>query len=193
MSEFSQTNQQLDPSLTPAPTELQMLGAIGSDGVLQALLSIAKALGGGTGVTGMIVEWPGAVAPLGWLLCDGSVLSRSLYPALFAICSTTYNTGGEAATDFRLPNRLGRVGVGKNGATFSALGAVGGEETHILTTAEMPAHAHTYPGSANIVGGAGFTAPVLNINTPSAGSTVGGGGAHNNLQPWIALNYIIKA
>jgi microcystin-dependent protein len=85
--------------------------------------------------------WAAASAPTGWLLCDGSAVSRTTYAGLFAILSTTYGVG-DGSTTFNLPDLRGRFPVGKNAGTFSALGGTGGEETHTLTVPEMPAHTH---------------------------------------------------
>ena len=54
--------------------------------------------------TGSVLKFAGAAAPTGWLLCEGQVVLRTAYADLFAIMSTSYNTGGEAGTDFRLPD-----------------------------------------------------------------------------------------
>lgn len=142
-------------------------------------------------VRGAIVMWPTATPPTGWLLCDGSAVSRTTYAALFAIISTTYGVGN-GSTTFNLPDLQGRVAVGKNSGTFSSLGGTGGEETHVLTIPETPAHTHTIPfdtgGSGNVVAA---QQPNGAAGTETS-SSVGGGGAHNNLQPYITLNFIIR-
>lgn len=91
---------------------------------------------------GVMVPYLGAAAPTGWLLCDGSAVSRTTYAALYAILSTVYGTG-DGSTTFNLPDLRGRTPVGKNTATFATLGAKGGEESHVLSVAEMPSHQHT--------------------------------------------------
>jgi microcystin-dependent protein len=215
----------------------------------------------------------GSSAPTGYLLCDGTAVSRSTYSALFAITSTTYGVG-DGTTTFNLPDLRTRVPVGKNATgTFATLGGTGGAETHTLTSAEMPAHVHSvdppstnftsgngsadhvhgtggqsvghshantvggtlyernagvpagsgslyYSRNSNANNGAQSMAPGPTISnasnsvdhnhgdTYSAGSShthtttvdiaafnsasAGSGGAHNNLQPYIVLNYIIK-
>jgi microcystin-dependent protein len=138
---------------------------------------------------GAIVMWGTASVPTGWLLCDGSAVSRTTYAALFAILSTTYGVG-DGSTTFNLPDLRGRVPVGKNSGTFSPLGATGGEETHTLTTPEIPSHTHSTPF--------GFTGKAA--GTPDSGAisgstdtgSTGGDGAHNNLQPYLTINFIIK-
>jgi microcystin-dependent protein len=114
---------------------------------------------------GTVVDFAGSSAPTGWLLCFGQVVAQATYPGLFAICSTTYNTGGEGAGNFRLPDCRGRATVGKDNMGGSAasritvagcgidgtvLGANGGEQTHILVVAELAAHSHT--GTTDIEG-----------------------------------------
>lgn len=85
----------------------------------------------------------------------------------------------------------GRVTSASTGGPATTLGGAGGEETHTLIVSEVPALTYTkpvIPGSPNVQGGSGLDACV---STTSA-STNGGGGAHNNMQPWLAVNYIIK-
>jgi microcystin-dependent protein len=88
------------------------------------------------------LPWLGATAPAGWLLCDGSAVSRTTYAALFAEIGTTCGPG-DGSTTFNLPDMRGRVPVGKNTGTFLTLGQQGGEEAHALTSGEMPPHTHT--------------------------------------------------
>jgi microcystin-dependent protein len=180
----------------------------------------------------------GSSAPTGYLLCDGSAVSRTTYSALFAVTSTTYGVGDNSTT-FNLPDLRTRVPVGKNATgTFATLGATGGAETHTLTEAQLPGHTHTtniahghsdtlaapahthsipnrptVPGgtTANTLeswttgtgtartldtGGASATAltgSVTALGTTNVTSTsTGSGSAHNILQPYIVLNYIIK-
>lgn len=114
---------------------------------------------GGTGAiptdllfkTGMLLPYAGAAAPSGWLLADGSTVSQVTYAALFAVCGTTFNTGGEPVGTFRLPNMISRsvIGAGTTGGlTAVPLGTYKGEENHVLTTAELASHNHgvTDPG-----------------------------------------------
>lgn len=153
--------------------------------------------------TGTMMEFAGTVAPAGYLMADGAVKDRSDFAALFAVIGTTFNTGGETALQFRLPNRKGRVGVGLDStqAEFDVLGEVGGAKTHTLTTAQMPSHNHGM--GPNVSGNVGYAeagggpsaytvgyGPTRAANDVQSGWT-GDGGAHNNLQPYIVLNYII--
>lgn len=147
--------------------------------------------------TGGVMQWTTNSAPTGWLLCDGSAVSRSTYSALFAVVGTTYGSGN-GSTTFNVPNLQGRVPVGKNSGTFFTLGGTGGAETHTLTTTEMPAHTHSYndgfpSASAGwYAQGGGAYNIQTNTDTGKTTGSAGSGGAHNNLQPYIVLNYIIK-
>jgi microcystin-dependent protein len=91
----------------------------------------------------------GAV-PTGYLLCDGSAISRTTYADLFAAIGTTWGVG-DGTTTFNLPDTRRRVSMGKGGSGSStignAVGNTGGEETHTLIEAEMPTHTHTQYGS----------------------------------------------
>ena len=158
--------------------------------------------------TASIVMYSGAAAPTSWFLCDGAAVSRTTYSALFAIISTTYGAG-DGATTFNVPDMRGRVPVGVGtgtggGATGtglptggSALTAVArgtwkGEETHLLTTAELASHTHQmFANGGGSVGGSGTASGSAGggvVNTGAAGSDT----AHNNIQPIMGINFIIK-
>jgi len=232
--------------------------------------------------TGCIQMFGGNTAPSGWLMCDGSAVSRTTYATLFALlfptigvvtmtiaapgvvtfvahglqtgdaiyltttgalptglsantkywvtkvnadtfklattlanalASTNITTSGSqsgvhtavlcpygvgnGSTTFNLPNLKGSAPVGKDTSQteFAGLGQTGGEKTHTLITAEMPAHVHT---ETTVSGGAGGNTIAPSSNQGAAGNSAidtastGGDGAHNNLQPYITLNYIIK-
>lgn len=211
-----------------------------------------NALEGATIPTGGVTMYGAGSAPSGWLLCDGTAVSRTTYAALFAVISTTYGVGN-GTTTFNLPNLKGKVPVGLDSAdtAFDALGETGGAKTHTLTSSEMPSHTHTQdshlhsagahthtgstgPGSAvmyvrsaagllyagnrttgyssgsseQFVDGGAFSSNfpgaehthqlTTSAGTGDVGSTTatnqntGGGGAHNNLQPYLVMNFIIK-
>lgn len=137
-----------------------------------------------------------SAAPTGWLLCQGQSLLRSSYARLFSAIGTTYGTAD--STHFNVPDLRGRVAVGRDSAQteFNVLGETGGAKTHVLTTAEMPSHSHglnmRLAGSATYSFAGAGDAGANNNNNPGVVQSTGGGGAHNNIQPYIALNYIIK-
>lgn len=142
---------------------------------------------------GAILIWPTIAPPNGWLICNGSTLNRTGYPDLFKVIGTKY--GEPSSSTFSLPNLSQRVPVGVGG-TFQ-LGGQGGEITHTLTTSEMPSHAHGVGG--NIVNRADGSSPFRELAAGAAGGSnstsayAGGSQPHNNLQPYLVLNYIIKA
>ncbi len=143
--------------------------------------------------------WPGSSAPTGWILCDGSsLLQAGTYADLFAIIGTTY--GSVDGSHFNVPELRSRVPIGVSGSY--ALASTGGEATHTLTTAELTAHSHTQSQNWEDSPGTGAASLyMLNDGTPGgstghsaidATDSAGGGGAHNNLQPYLAINYILK-
>jgi microcystin-dependent protein len=143
---------------------------------------------------GAMTAYAGATLPDGFLWCDGSAVLESDYPALFAAIGTTYGTSG--AGTFRLPDIQGRTPIGAgNGAglTTRALGATGGTETHQLTVAEMPSHTHSVHAHAPSLPAAPGPDPVAGVDIAGAGSTgsAGGDAAHENMPPFVALNWII--
>lgn len=151
---------------------------------------------------GTIIQWGSDTLPEGWLLCDGSAVSRTDYADLFSVIGTNFGSGN-GSTTFNLPDLRGRVGVGKSSDTeFDTLGETGGEKTHTLIANEMPSHTHPYTGYKSYNSGFNGTTqyPASAYATDSqvvalggtTGST-GGGQAHNILQPYIVTNYIIKA
>lgn len=159
---------------------------------------------------GFIMMSGGLVIPAGWLVCDGSLVSRTTYAGLFAAIGTAYGLG-DGSTTFGLPNFKGKFPAGFNAADadFNALGDVGGAKTVTLTTAQMPAHTHTQdPHNHSIWGnnatggssafGEAVLAPATGSNnklTAQATATnqnTGGGGAHENLPPFLTVHFVVK-
>ena len=160
---------------------------------------------------GRMDAFAGDAAPEGWLLCVGQAISRADYSALFAVIGTRYGAGN-GSTTFNVPNALGRTLVGKDPAhpEFATLGQRGGLKTHTLTIEQMPSHAHRVDGPAGLGGvlsgtnaapgysggsGAGFT-PWFGggyNSRPATNQAVGDNKPHNNLQPYLTINYIIRA
>ena len=191
--------------------------------------------------TGALMPYAGATAPTGYLLCDGSSVSSSTYLALHAVISNTYGGSaytGAGALSFNLPDLRGRLPMGAGtgtGLNASGTGAPSGtaqtartrgqwlgEETHLLSTTEMPSHSHNgatanagshthtfskevltyvgsggnrydpYPGSV----WAGSPAAGLTLSTQADHSHTipanGGDGRHATIPPVVILNYIIK-
>jgi len=169
----------------------------------------------GTELTGVIKIYAGTTAPIGYLIANGSEVSRTTYADLYNIIGTTYGVG-DGSTTFNLPNLTGRVVVGKSGDTeFDNLGETGGEKNHTLTINEMPSHAHnvTDPGHIHNINqlrsstsgsqttnillstDTSSTLGTYNTNSTTTGITIGTNGtgnSFNNLQPYIVINYIIK-
>ena len=144
--------------------------------------------------SGSITMHGGSSAPTGWLLCDGTAVSRTTYAALFTIVGTTYGTGN-GSTTFNLPDIRGRAPIGAgqgSGLTNRGLAATGGAETHTLSIAEMPAHTHNYTRGVDNNAGSSFATPASAATAAETTTSTGGGGAHNNMQPFLVLNYIIK-
>ena len=146
-------------------------------------------------------------APQGWAMCDGQLMSISQNTALFSLLGTTF--GGDGKTTFALPDLRGRAPIHTGqgaGLTLRDLGSATGAETITLTSAQMPSHTHTLeanPGNASTRHPAGEVlaapkakaysgpaSPPVAMN-PSAIATAGGGGAHDNVQPSLTLNFII--
>lgn len=176
-----------------------LLQALNQDGTLKAGVVTNSAVASGANVilnpTGAMMQFAGSTAPSGWLICDGAAVSRTTYAALFTVIGTAYGTG-DGSTTFNLPNMKGRVAVGLDSSDtdFNTLGKTGGAKAHTLTINELPAHNHdisTYTGTA----GGFIPATTSNAGTLVTRQTASKGGdqAHNNLQPYLSLNFIIKA
>ena len=97
--------------------------------------------------TGMIFDYAGTSAPTGYLLCDGSAISRTTYAALFAVVGTTWGAG-DGSTTFNVPDLRRRTTIGSGGTVISGpantVGATGGAETITIAATNLPAHTHAF-------------------------------------------------
>jgi microcystin-dependent protein len=131
--------------------------------------------------------------PEGWLLAEGQAVSRTTFAALFTAIGVTYGEGDKTTT-FNVPDAKNRALIG---AGVHALGAKGGEETVTLTTGQMPKHLHnqgttTYFHGAGTKGSAPEGAGTHPLDEGGATLETGGGEAHTNMPPWLAVHWIVK-
>jgi microcystin-dependent protein len=168
---------------------------------------------------GSIKMYAGLAAPAGgfYMLCDGSQISRTTYATLFSVIGTVYG-GGDGANTFTIPDLRERVVIGKSATRTripqydaTQLGNSFGVGVHPLVVGEMPAHTHSVAdsghahaitgqvsplngGSSTCIGGLS-TGTGTTTTTAKAAITeqsVGGGAGHDNVQPSIVMNYIIR-
>ncbi len=167
--------------------------------------------------SGTVLDYAGITIPVGFLSCDGSVVSRTAYPDLFNALSTTYGNG-DGVTTFQLPNFNGKVAVGKGTYTDSVLGSITrsidgtmiGAAAHRLDITEMPSHTHTQDAHSHTVGnfnnsllstggsggyiqnGGTLTTSTAQPLIQPAGGLSGVTQTHNNMQPSLVINKMIK-
>lgn len=189
--------------------------AVGTANIADGAVTAAKLAVGAAFVSGMVMPYAGTSAPTGWLLAYGQAVSRTTYADLFTAIGTTYGTGDGSST-FNLPDLRGRVVAGQDDMGSSSanrltspingdtLGAAGGSQSHTLTVAQMPSHTHnitgTYrkdfgsPPGGSFPHGSSHGTSGVNISgfLSLTNSSTGGNQSHNNVQPTIILNYIIK-
>ena len=151
---------------------------------------------------GTIIIWPGATAPTGWLLCFGQAVNRITYADLFAIISTTFGVG-DGSTTFNVPDFRNRFAL-----QGDVVGAAGGSALHVLTVAEMASHRHRVRAAGNDP--ADLAIPTTNRNlarvsgaqiyiedatstdlAEDSTSLAGQGEGHNNMPPYLSINFII--
>ncbi len=168
---------------------------------------------GGIFPVGAVIPYAGTAAPVRFLLCDGAAYTATgSYSVLFGVIGYAFGIGaGETSTLstilFQVPDLRGRVPVGLDnlggtsanrvtGAWADVLGSASGSEAVVLTVNEMPAHNHDIQA---ITGNGGGNVGLSNDGTSAAADnstavrSKGGGAAHNNLPPSLALGYIIRA
>lgn len=156
---------------------------------------------------GEIRMFAGNFAPRGWALCEGQLLAVSQNDALFALLGTIY--GGDGRTTFGLPDMRGRLPVHTGqgpGLSSRQLGSRAGAERVTVTTNQLPTHTHPMEVSADISTssnpGSNVTARPTGVDlyvddapdtdlSSSAITTVGGGQQHDNVMPFLAINFII--
>lgn len=144
--------------------------------------------------TGAVVSFGVVSPPTGFLACDGSAVSRTTYAALFAVCGTVYGVG-DGSTTFNLPNLQTKIVMGHSGSgDYYYMGDTGGEATHQLTAAELPAHNHgiTFASASSKYGT--FAASSQEVGTSGSGTSgsTGGDSVHDNMPPYILLKWGIK-
>lgn len=157
---------------------------------------------------GEIRMFAGNFAPAGWLFCDGQLLPIAENETLFQLIGTTY--GGDGQETFGLPNLQSRIpmhmGAGRDGITHQ-LAEMSGTEQETLTTQTIPVHTHAFLASSNTAQNSNPTGQVVAQSAavfmyiedaassplaPQALSPVGGSQPHENVQPFLCINYIIS-
>lgn len=153
---------------------------------------------------GLISMYSGTTAPTGWLICDGSAISRTTYATLFGVIGTTYGSG-DGSTTFNLPNLKGKVPVGLNSSDtdFDTIGETGGGKQTIipmqwyndfidmrlkagLSIPNWETYRKAASGTTSTLSGESSQTGVMGVNENTTSD------ANGNLQPYIVLNYIIS-
>lgn len=145
---------------------------------------------------GTVINFASATLPASapFLWCNGAAVSRTTYANLFAVIGTVFGAG-DGSTTFNIPNSSGRVLINRSGSY--SVGGYGGESTHVLTTAEMPAHQHALSrgsgsGALNAPTYAGATFGSLISDTGFSANSTGSSNAHNNMQPYLVVTQAIR-
>jgi len=159
---------------------------------------------------GNIILFAGNFAPAGWMTCEGQLLPISEYETLFNLIGTTY--GGDGESTFALPDLRGRVPLhmGTGGGGTYVIGQQAGVEEVTLTTQQIPSHSHvpvasrdgtaTTSPTGNMLSAGSVTMYTKSLDSPVAMAPpgipamdmTGGNQPHNNLQPYVCINYVIS-
>lgn len=196
---FSGAISSVSPNFTGTPTA--PTAAVGNNSTQIATTAFVQSI---AVISGSIQMWPTASAPSGYLLCDGSAVSRVTYATLFGIIGTTFGAG-DTTTTFNLPNYTNRMPYGTTvGATGGSADAVVVSHTHTATVTDS-GHSHTSPAGNFLTtsGGGGYQGGGTTVgntsNTSSAttgisvaNTTTGVSGTNANLPPYLGINFIIK-
>lgn len=160
-----------------------------------------------TPYVGEIRMFAGNFAPVGWSFCDGSLQPISEYETLFNLIGTTY--GGDGESTFALPDLRGRIPIHQGSAPFGTfvLGQMAGTETVTLTESTTPQHSHPFVTSTNIANTPNAGNNLLGVSSqaqmffgdpsrvpmaPDMISPAGGSQPHENMMPFLCLNFIIS-
>ena len=155
--------------------------------------------------------FPFNFAPKGWAFCNGQIMPISQNTALFSLLGTTY--GGDGKSNFALPNMQGNAPIHAGqgpGLSLYDLGQTGGSETVTLLESEIPSHSHAMMSAPTIVAAdsnictgnsmgkssqgsaySAFNAANVVQLSPDALALAGGEQPHNNMQPYLTLNFCI--
>ena len=198
----SETGPVLDEATRQIKSYL-MDSTVGPDARLTALLASINAvtISPNSVPTGIIIPYTLVTIPSGFLPLSGQSISRTTYAALFAILGTTF--GSVDGSSFSLPDCRGVViaGMDSGQAEFAALNTLYGNHTEALSLSQVAAHAHTYNcdelwvnpyGVTSATGFHWYTGGSRTTGGATSDPPGGGGGVHNNVQPVLTLNYIIK-
>jgi microcystin-dependent protein len=179
-----------------------------------AVILIITTLSVNAQYVGEIRMFAGNFAPNGWLFCEGQLLSISENDALFSLIGTTY--GGDGVETFALPDLRGRAPMHQGNGFY--LGEMGGVESVTLTNSQIPSHTHTATFTMQVANSAGdantpqgnvpainstrgnefvttsneSTGATISYTGPTITSVAGGSQPHDNMQPYIAVHYIIS-